>query len=384
MFIPKITFNYYLLLLLFLFSACQGNTDTATNTDRTAADPTENARPIKPNPVNQVGRLIVEVDKLRLREEGSGTGAVIDHLKKGAMLTDLNEISVASQTITIRGVKYTEPWIKVRTAEGKEGWVFGGAVNYEGISAASGALKMRTRKLNTLFGKELTQRILAYGARYRNVNTEVEMASLYQDGTVLRDTLITYLTDRIVYTNEESSPDLFWLDKMLPGFTVQLAAEGTVYYFFWNYKKLADKAKITIGKVDDDFMGLALEVHSVDSIEHFYPSWFLQTWDYGGNSLLGQGKHEKILAQMDEIYQPEGLFAKEILALKRRLVDDITNPQLEYWESQDKILEELDRIIAADFKILNQQDKIALSTRRKQFADYKKNKIKLNVRAGMS
>ena len=327
-------------------------------------------------------QLIVEVDKLRFRDQAGEKGKVLGFLKKGEHLIDLGETSVFTNTITIRGVKYTEPWLKVKTTKGEVGWVFGGAVNFEGLSSSMAALKMRKRKLKTIFGDGLSKRILAYNLRYQNLTDANGMAELYKEGSLLRDSLVEYLRNRIIYENEDTSPDLFWLDKMLPGFVVQLATEGTVYYFFWDYKQLASKAKKTKGKADDDFMNLCLKVHEADSIEYFFSSWFLQTWDYGGYSLLGKGIHEKILRYMDGIYTKEALFATEILNIKEELMDDITNKHIEYWEDQSKILAEIDTIIKADFQILNQQDKIALTTRKKLFANYKKNKIKLNRRAG--
>ena len=369
----KLLYKILLVSICLCTLACKDSTKTTTD----PAPPQEKI--VKASKQDQ---LLVEVDKLRLRDQADETGKVLTLLKKGESLTDLGEVSISMQTIKIRGVKYTEPWMKVRTASGQEGWVFGGAVNFEGLSFSKAALKMQERKLKTIFGNELAQRVLNYKVDFKGANSAEKMADLYKNGTILRDTLVEYLTNRITYENEDVSPDLFWLNKMLPGFIVQLAAEGTVYYFYWDYKQLAAKAKETKGNKDDKFIELCLKVNEVDSIESFFPSWFLQTWDYGGNSLLGRGTHKKVLSYMDEIYTPEHIFAKEITAFKENLINDITNKDVEYWEGQSKILAELDEIIKADFKILNRQDKISLTTRRSMFAEYKKNKINLNVRSG--
>ena len=42
------------------------------------------------------------------------------------------EKSNGTEEIVLRGVAYDEPWLKVKTKDGTEGWVFGGAVKREG------------------------------------------------------------------------------------------------------------------------------------------------------------------------------------------------------------------------------------------------------------
>ncbi len=107
-----------LFLSIILSQACQSG-----NTDSQAADATaQNAENAEPD------TYIVTVENLRLRETPSLKGKVITTIKEGAELTYLKERSEHKDTATLRGVKYEEPWYKVKTAEGKTGWAFGGAI----------------------------------------------------------------------------------------------------------------------------------------------------------------------------------------------------------------------------------------------------------------
>ena len=68
------------------------------------------------------------VDKLRLRAQPDTKSKVVAELKEGSILDYLFEKTDFTQKITLRGKAYDEPWYKIRTAEGIEGWVYGGGV----------------------------------------------------------------------------------------------------------------------------------------------------------------------------------------------------------------------------------------------------------------
>ena len=97
---------------------------------------------------------------------------------------------------------------------------------------------------------------------------------------------------------------------------------------------------------------------------------------------MGKGEHLKILNEIDRIIKKSDLFANEITGLKDRLIDDITNKDVDYWENKDKILGEIDAILAANISALSNEDIIALKTRRKQFEYPAENGIKVNFRSG--
>jgi len=51
-------------------------------------------------------------------------------IKEGTSFVYLNEKTDYKDRINLRGTLYHEPWLKIKTEDGKEGWVFGGAVKF--------------------------------------------------------------------------------------------------------------------------------------------------------------------------------------------------------------------------------------------------------------
>jgi len=89
-------------LLIFLISA----TDS----------PEETIEPVEVKEEEKVAKAIeiyVWVDKLRLRSASNTSSETVAIMKEGQALTFLNE-----------------PWLKVSTADGQEGWVYGGGVKF--------------------------------------------------------------------------------------------------------------------------------------------------------------------------------------------------------------------------------------------------------------
>ena len=51
-------------------------------------------------------------------------------MKEGTSFTYLNEKTDYKERINLRGTLFNEPWLKIQTDDGKEGWVYGGAVKF--------------------------------------------------------------------------------------------------------------------------------------------------------------------------------------------------------------------------------------------------------------
>lgn len=115
---------FYLALVTLGIAACKGTT----------ADPNAN------QPQNTVPQTIyyqVTVNDLRLREQPTQTSKVVCMVKENEKLEYLGEKSGHTDAIELRGVKYNEPWYKVKTTAGQLGWAYGGAIR-EIKSAATG------------------------------------------------------------------------------------------------------------------------------------------------------------------------------------------------------------------------------------------------------
>lgn len=355
-----------LLLLGLGFWACQQAPDVTDSADKEV-----------------VANFVTNIDNTRLREAAGPDAEVVKTLPRGAELLALGEVSNFTTQVTLRGITFDEPWLLVRTTDGVEGWVYGGALSFALREDSELANMLMEKRLQTLFGEELSARIRSYRQSFNAASSDEAMALAYREGTVLRDTLVRIMEEKIEVDNPEELPDLFWLEQTMPGFETQLVAEGTAYYLFWNYKTLAEKAANTGGTADDEFMALQVSIFPDDSIEYFYPAWFLQTWDYGGHSLLGRGVHFQTFQKIDKLLEKSDLFAPELTHLKTRLVNDMVEPYVTYWETKEKIQAELDTILQTNFNVLTAADKMVLKERRQLFEVPDSNRIEVNHQSGI-
>jgi len=105
--------------------------------------------------------------------------------------------------------------------------------------------------------------------------------------------------------------------------------------------------------------------------------------DVEGASLLGEGRHLQLLRKAASVLQQSEVFRTEMLQYKTDLLDDIMGVKgVTYWQPKDKIIQEISDIEDAGIAILDQADRIALSTRKKQFDNPSANGILVNQRAG--
>ena len=72
--------------------------------------------------------LEVKYDDIRLRESAGMKGAVLGSLKTGDQVKDLGEWSKDLETVVLRNERITAPWGKVEMKDGKQGWIFLGAL----------------------------------------------------------------------------------------------------------------------------------------------------------------------------------------------------------------------------------------------------------------
>ena len=76
--------------------------------------------------------IFVNVNGLKLRDKPGVSGTnVLSQLPLHTALLFLNEQTDFREPITIEGVEYNEPWVKVKTKDGQyTGWVYGGGVRF--------------------------------------------------------------------------------------------------------------------------------------------------------------------------------------------------------------------------------------------------------------
>ena len=70
-------------------------------------------------------KLYTTIDSLRLRKDPQIGGELVGYLKYGEEVVDLGERTAQEKIrVTVDEIR-TAPWVKVKTADGKEGWAFG-------------------------------------------------------------------------------------------------------------------------------------------------------------------------------------------------------------------------------------------------------------------
>ena len=124
-----IIFIISLTSIFFFFSCKNTNSSDSTQTE-SVTNPTESATNEEKKPEPTVTKLYAWVDNLNLRSEPTTKSEIVAEIKEGTQLTFLNEKTEYTERINLRGQLYNEPWLKVKTPDGKEAWVFGGAVKF--------------------------------------------------------------------------------------------------------------------------------------------------------------------------------------------------------------------------------------------------------------
>ena len=77
-----------------------------------------------------VTELYITIDSFNFRTTPKLDGAVIKKLRMSEKVVYLNQVTDFSQKIFVNQNWEDEPWVKVRTIEGDEGWVYGAGVSY--------------------------------------------------------------------------------------------------------------------------------------------------------------------------------------------------------------------------------------------------------------
>jgi hypothetical protein len=108
---------------------------------------------------------------------------------------------------------------------------------------------------------------------------------------------------------------------------------------------LLKKVKETEGEDDDDFFGLIVKIYGGD----FEPgtmsaNWFEPTWDLGGMSLLGSGKHTEFFVATDKLLEAKNIFTEGILYYLQISMDDASSWN-SFAHSKEKVLSELKSIL---------------------------------------
>jgi len=362
-----------LLLLLIPAALLFGCRQKAAESDQAATETKPQRGPVQ---------FETAVADLRLRETPGEKGVIVATLPKGARLEDLGEVSDFTTRVTLRGITFDEPWIKVKTSTGQTGWVYGGGLIFDASQNSTATRSLLQKRAIAVLGQPLVESINQHRRDWAATRIEADLARLLERSMALRDTLSEVLQKRIPPNSAQDMPDMFWLAELFTGFQPQLVAEGTAYHLFCDYRQWLALSKKTKGIQDDIFIDLQIAAFPEDSIEYFFPAWQIQTWDYGGHCMLGSGVCKDLLGKINAQSGPGALFEQPLQTMKTRMISDLTQAETSFWHTAAEAGSELEAILNAKLKVLTQTDVVALSTLRERLKDSAKYGIVTGQRNG--
>ena len=343
----------------------------------------ENVEEQKDLPIVFSADFSVRKEGLRMRADPGPEGRIVQQLPASTPLEDLGLVSQLISRIKLDGKVYYEPWIKVRIPSGIEGWVYARAEDLEFPNGINVEKWQKEKRLQAFLGPAMQERLLAYQDAYLQIAHQTDFIRVFLEGQTLRDTLIPMLEEHTDKLGMEELPDLFWLEKAFPGFIMQVVAEGTAYYLFTDFNQWKEIAQKTAQNGDDQFTELCLFFFPEDGIEYFFPVWKIQTWDYGGHSLLGRGHHLKALEGIQTLSKIVPELSNYLHEWQLDLLQDITEPTVTFWEPAEAVVAELKSILDAGITSLSQDDHIALETRLEQLQNGEKYGVEFNHKSGL-
>ena len=326
-----------------------------------------------------------EVDQngLILYEQAGGKGRVLKELKKGAQLEDLYEESDFLSKIEIQNQSFELPWIKVKTKDDTFGWIYPCPLQLKAINGLTLGDILRERLLRSLIGVSQWEELQRYNNAFAEADELMAVLDVYKSGRVLRDKMVSSIEKKLFQRQEDELINLFWLKEEFPGFVPQLVAEGTSYYLFIDYNAFLSFSGVSEERIDDDYFAFAASIYPDDGVEYFYPIWTMQTWDYGGHSLLGRGIHFNVLGKISSLLAEDSPFQSELLEIKSKLFEDITGTEVTYWESKENIQKEVTQIIENFAAYFSETELSILKSRLDQFNEPEVYEIQMNLQAGL-
>ena len=322
------------------------------------------------------------VHTIGMYQEPKEDSKVIKPLTPGTTVEEQGVVSPYLSRIYLEDSLYQEPWIQVRDQAGSEGWVFIGALKKDTPEGLADAEWRWKKRFEACFGLNLTKRLNAWEDQFDKLHTDSIFALSIRESLSIRDTLNQLMAQFVIPASSRQVPSFFWLAERLPTFIIQKTNSGQHHQLFLDLRYLSRLAQNTTGQQDDYFVKAWIQAFPKDSIESALPTWAFPISTEYSYSNLGTGAHLTCLQSIDTAWRSGILFQPELQLLKDKLLDDILNRDREYWQSQEKILSELDLILKTSLSCISERDKLALQARYLMFKEPDKHELKLNLRMG--
>ncbi|MBL7826783.1 MAG: SH3 domain-containing protein [Saprospiraceae bacterium] len=322
-------------------------------------------------------QLQVAVEQLDIKASPGVKSEVIGKVNKGETLTDLGDVSPFESEISFDGRLRRAPWLKVKTAEGKQGWVFAGSIEANQLDTAW----LRNKRLQCYFGKPFTDRVNTWQTSLASAAQQEQVAGIYREAVQIRNNMVQQLEHR---ADQDKRLDHFWLNEVMPGFIYQRSFQTGPSQLLADYRYWIGLARKSTGALDDQFFECCIKAFPRDSIESMFPVWRFQRSETLGASQLGKGIHTELLKHLDTALTTNALFNPELTTLKEAILEDILHKNTEFWQNQTLILQELDNLLATPPTCVGAAELVALQRRRVAMEKPELNGIRVDLRSKSS
>ncbi len=189
---------FYILAIFTIFLSCKdNNSDESSKANEQTSDMV--VEKPKTVAIAENTPLYVWVEKLRFRSGPSTDTEVVGNLVEGDQLLFLNDRTDFTQKINLRGNLFNEPWLKVKSANGDTGWVYGAGVRVYNNKAASD-----TDQFSKLYVAVKNLRLRAEPDTKKEI-----LADLVEGDSV------TFLNNKTDFTNKISLRGTYWDEPWL-------------------------------------------------------------------------------------------------------------------------------------------------------------------------
>ncbi|HCL56606.1 MAG TPA: hypothetical protein DHW82_06310 [Spirochaetia bacterium] len=312
---------------------------------------------------------VITGNNVRIRSEASTKSSIAGELFKGMKVKIVEEVKGEN-------ILGSEKWYKItHFSFYEEGFVhskFLALGNEKEAFLKTFNKNQFDNQLKEIFSAKEIKKINEFEALFQNIKTAEDLEKAFRLGKKnmdgLSETLDQYYQKKLSSKKiEEGKLYIGWIIHYLPAHASILVAEGTTLQFTYFLSDFLEKAKTTKDPVDEKIIQLLIDIYG--SVEYYSPSWFMMTWDYGGDSLLGSGIHLKLLKEIESLVLSSRLFSQELLEIQKNILTDIQD-SLNYHETREAIIKEIKQILG-EIKLTSEQKK-QLEQRLKDFENPKK------------
>ncbi len=358
---------------LFLSLLLVGLTTSSCNGTKPADDPA-NAPVGSSNTLSAIGNLQT-IQTVGLYEYPKLESEVVRVLPVGETLITTPEVSEDWVFIDRAGQATCEPWLRVQTKEKETGWVVAAAEDFE-IPSSLVLSWQRNNRLRSLLPETSLQQLRGYQQAWERTDQSSVLLVAVRNALAIQDQL------RTAVSALPCQPESNWLAPSWPGFVFQPQAPGELPLLWQDYGQCLARATQTKGDTDDRLFQLYCQIYPQDSIAYHYSAWQFPEPEGDVYSLLGRGIHLDLLTKADQLFAAEPFLEPELRQITKAIITDILDAPAGYWERRERIVEELEAICNARWRILEQPDLVLLHRRLKAFSKSDGSAIPTGLRLG--